>query len=386
MSARTLKILAWHGFLTEFKLYAPIAILYFESVTGSFSLATAVMATGIIASTALEVPTGILSDRIGRKQTMILSAAGFVLYVLLMALAPNSAFLFAASLMAGLSDALASGNNNALLYETVKTAPSKQSFNETMGHLNALSQLALGLSAVGGGLLLWTGFSMSFLLWLSLIPQIMRTALCFFIVEPPHVSSQHSNIFHDLREAVTMFRKNPRLQLLTIANSIQFGIGEAAHRFGPAFFRTVWPLWAINAFSSARYILGALGFRLAAPVIAKWGEVRVLIGGSGLMAFFGILSVLLHNIASPPLVYMNSLLHGPNAVSREHLMQQMFTDRQRATMGSLAEFCSSLLTAGAIFVLGIIADRHGPAAAFLLAMILRLPVLWLYGRLFRHAL
>lgn len=382
--ARAVNLFTAHAFLSEFKLYAPVAVLYFETVTGSFTAAMAIVAAGILASTVLEVPTGMLSDRIGRKATMIMGAISFCLYVLFMALAQDGPTLLLATLMAGLSDALVSGNNNALLYESLDPADRPTSYPRALARAGSAMQIALGVSAIGGGLVLLAGGDYRLLVWLSLLPQILRVILCFFVTNPPREPSQHNNIFTGLRDAVRLFVTIPRLRLMTVAGALQFGIGEAAHRFIPAFYQTVWPVWAISALSILRNFLSALGFRLAGRIIRKFGDVRVLFVSASLMTLSGLAAGIIQNVFSPFLMYMNSLFYPPGAVAREHLLQQDFTDDQRATMGSLAEFCASLVTALMAVLLGWLADTINPATAFLTAMILRLPVIGLYWRLFRH--
>jgi len=72
---RNIRLLALFNFLLDFRLYAPIMVIYFEQITHSYTLAMSVLAATMLASAALELPTGIFSDRVGRRTTIIAGAA-----------------------------------------------------------------------------------------------------------------------------------------------------------------------------------------------------------------------------------------------------------------------------------------------------------------------
>jgi MFS family permease len=80
MVKKNIKILTWFNFFTDFKLYAPIAIIYFAQVTGSYALGMSVFSIVFITSAVAELPTGILSDFVGRRKTMIFGALSAVIY------------------------------------------------------------------------------------------------------------------------------------------------------------------------------------------------------------------------------------------------------------------------------------------------------------------
>src|SRR4051812_3867990 len=121
-AARNVKRLSWFNFCSDFRLYSPIAILYFSEMGGSFARGSAVFAIVMVASAAFEVPTGIWSDRVGRRRTLLAGAlASFVsvtLYALAASVRGSFVVLVFGALLEGLSRSLFSGNNDALLYES----------------------------------------------------------------------------------------------------------------------------------------------------------------------------------------------------------------------------------------------------------------------------
>jgi len=78
-----IKILAAHTFLRYFTAFSSFAILYFIQITDSYSAGMAVFAVREISTAFLEIPTGILSDRIGRKNTIFLGSISMFLSLLI---------------------------------------------------------------------------------------------------------------------------------------------------------------------------------------------------------------------------------------------------------------------------------------------------------------
>jgi MFS family permease len=79
-SKQNITLLAWHNFFTDFKLYSAVAILYFTHVTGSLALGMSIFSIASIADAVFEVPTGILSDMVGRKNTIVLGSLASIAY------------------------------------------------------------------------------------------------------------------------------------------------------------------------------------------------------------------------------------------------------------------------------------------------------------------
>src|SRR5215211_3493333 len=76
--SRNITLLGWFNFWAEFRPYGPIAILYYAQVSGSYALAMSVFSVAQLAQSVFEVPTGVYSDMIGRKRTVIYGAVAGV--------------------------------------------------------------------------------------------------------------------------------------------------------------------------------------------------------------------------------------------------------------------------------------------------------------------
>ena len=80
----------------------------------------------------MEIPTGIFSDKIGRKKTIILSSLLFFITSFIWAFAgslDNVLLLYVGAVIFGISDAFLSGTNEALMFETMEELKKEDNFD-----------------------------------------------------------------------------------------------------------------------------------------------------------------------------------------------------------------------------------------------------------------
>ena len=85
LARRNIRLLMFFNFFEDFLPYSVFAILIFAEIGGSFTAGAAAFSVTMLTTVIFEVPTGIVSDLVGRKGTMVLgagfSAAGMMCYV-----------------------------------------------------------------------------------------------------------------------------------------------------------------------------------------------------------------------------------------------------------------------------------------------------------------
>jgi len=62
------------NFLACFRPHWPIAVLYYQSITGSYASSMIIFSIIFLSQAILEVPTGLASDLLGRRKTMVAGA------------------------------------------------------------------------------------------------------------------------------------------------------------------------------------------------------------------------------------------------------------------------------------------------------------------------
>lgn len=115
-----IKIMGTLNLLMDFKLYGAFAIIYYTQITGSMMLGMSIFSITMIASAILEFPTGLIADKIGRKNTVILGCINSLIYAIILAFSNSYMGLICVAIFEGLERAFFSGNNQAFIYDTLK--------------------------------------------------------------------------------------------------------------------------------------------------------------------------------------------------------------------------------------------------------------------------
>lgn len=378
---RNVKLLALFNFFTDFSFYSAILVIYFAKVTGSFTLAMSLFAVTMISSALFELPTGLFSDLIGRKKTMVLGAICAILANTFYAVGISYWFLFIGALFEGMQRAWYSGNNDALLHDTLSSLGKKHLYDEYLGKLSSMFQIASAIAIILGGLMATWSFSV--VMWLSVVPAFICFIIAVMVKEPQVYEKSSGNIFSHLKLSAFSLWKNPKLRLLSINSVLSFAVGESTYQFRSAFINTLWPLWAVGISKVLSSIGAAISYWFSSWVIKKLGAFRLLFLSNVYSKFVNIVSVGWVTILSPVLLATTSVFYGSTSVAKSALMQKEFTDQQRATMGSLNSFLGNLFFGLAAILLGYCADKLGARWALMIAYVATLPTVWINWYLFK---
>ena len=374
---RNIYLIAAHNFLIDFRLFAPIAVLYFAKVSGSYALAMSVFSAMFLSAALFEIPTGVLSDRLGRKWTLVIGTVAILLGMVLYALAHSYIFLLAGAVLEGFSRALYSGNNNALLHDTLEQMGEKDAYHRFLGKVSSLFQIAAAIAAIIGGLL--ASISFELVMWLSVIPQVINVVTCLFVIEPKKISVNEGNIFKDLPLAIKHLNRNKKVRRLSFARMVFDGLGDSAFEFQVTFYSLLWPTWALGIARAIANTSGAISFWISGALIDRFKAFPLLIGEAITIPVIKSLAVIFPTPASPAVMASGSILYGSASIAGESLLQKEYTDTQRATLGSLISFGGSIINAITSLGIGLIADKWGIVTAFISAQLLLMSLSAVYA-------
>jgi hypothetical protein len=297
------------------------------------------------------------------------------------AIGMNYLILFIGALFEGLYRSWYSGNNEALLYETLAETNKKEEYDNYLGKTSSFFQVASGTGMILGGIIAVWSFSVT--MWLSVIPQVICLLIAFKLIEPKKQIRESSNIYSHLTTSLAKIWSNRKLRLLSINSVIGYAIGESTYQFRSAFVNTIWPLWAVG-FSKVLPSVGAgIGYWYSGRIIKKFGAFKLLLVSNIFSKIINIFSLVFVTVFSPILMSSTSLFFGVNNVAESKLMQKEFTDEKRATLGSISSFFGNFAFGIFAIILGLFADKFGPTMALLFASIISLPTLIINWSLFK---
>lgn len=385
---RNIPLMAAVSFFAQFRFYYPVAVLMYHAITGSYALAMSVFAVLSTSILIFEIPTGILSDKWGRKPLLILESICIFIATLFYAIAFSSDhgiyWLYTGAVIYGGVVASRTGNREAILYETLDYYKKQKSFAKIHGRMYSMSQSALACSGIVGGGLLWAGFTFQHLALFTLIPLAINICLTFFLIEPKKHSAKKEHSFKHLVKAGKLLIKRPRLRWYALAATFRYGLGMSSHTFMPGFIASVWPVWAAPLFRTAQHGLGAVSFWFSGAIIKKFGPLKILWGTSVYGGLFSFTAYLLQNAFAPILLLLTQIGYAPAKTADGALQQENFTEKQRSTMGSLISFMTEILTSIAAILVGYLADIMGPAEALMILLMLKIiPVNLIYAHIYK---
>lgn len=132
--------------------WLPVFFLYMSS-TLSVDQAIVLESIYYAAVVALEVPSGYLSDRIGRRPTLVLAMMAWAAASIVFASTATFAAFVAAQVLMAAGMALNSGTDEALLYDSLTALDRTDEFVSIEARARARARLATGLAALVGGAL-----------------------------------------------------------------------------------------------------------------------------------------------------------------------------------------------------------------------------------------
>lgn len=378
-----IKLMTWFNLCVDFTLYGPIAILYFSNITGSYALGLSIFSIEMISSSLFELPTGVLSDYIGRRKTVIYGALCAVMAVVFYAIGINYWYLVIGSIFAGLARSFYSGNNGALLHESLRENNQEDEYAEYTGKVSSMFQIALAISALLGGIISYWSFPV--VMWLSVVPRLVGFFIALKLIETKLLDTKsENNIFAHLRESISNFKLNKELRSLSLASILSHGIEETMHQFKAAFITTLWPVWAVGISSTLSHVWATIGFRTGAYISKRFGLLKVLYAGSVFNRIFSLIIIATANIVTPLIMPFTSFTYGVSSVAKDTLFQKHFTNHQRATMGSLNSLAGSLFFGIFAIVFGAIADKIHPTNALIIGEILMFSVVYIYWKMYKN--
>ena len=349
-----------------FKLYylfsavwplAALAIVFFQKITGSYAFALGVFSIVNIVQSVAEVPTGVISDKIGRRKTMILSSALTALAYIIFALAGTFAYkylLILGAVIWAVADAFASGTDDALMYETMEELNKADEYDIVYARSKTFDQIGMGMGALIAAVVTYF-YSLATLAWVSVAFSVIPIVVCSRFVEPKIHNGEDCTSMKHFITAIKAFLQNKKLRMLSTIQMLSRGISFAGHRFEGAYFNMLIPTWAVNVARIIKQTCGAISFHVA-PYFRRFGFYQILVASTIGMTIIKSTAVILNNFATPFIQSCVNIFWGTTSTAESALLQKELSPKQRATMGSIVSLLGGILSAVIYVLVGVVAD------------------------------
>lgn len=169
----------------------------------------------------LEIPTGILADKWGRKRMMIWNAFFGCLEFAILIFAHSFWQFAAAILLAGIGRAMSSGSENALLYDSLRSGGRECHFEKYLGRVNTIDFTAVIIASLYGSIL---GARFGYVLdyRLSVVSMLISLFASFSLKEPAssEIPEEPVPVREYVRFSIGFFRGNPDVCLVLLAGMV----------------------------------------------------------------------------------------------------------------------------------------------------------------------
>ncbi|MEL6946585.1 MAG: TCR/Tet family MFS transporter [Pseudomonadota bacterium] len=308
---------------------------------------------------------GLLSDRYGRRPVLLVSLAGLTVDYILLALAPNLAWLVIARILAGLFSATVSTANAYIADVTPKEGRAA-----AFGILGAAFGVGFTVGPLIGGVL--GGIDLQYPFWAAAALSFGNFVFGYFML--PESLPPEKRTAMDLKKAnpfsaILYIRRYAALAILMTALLLT-GLAQQG-------LQGIWVLWSQAQFSwgvtEAGYSLAWVGVCMAFVqgylvriVVPKFGERRVVYGGFLISTIsFAFLPLITEGWMIYPAIFVHIIGWGTAGPALNAVMSQNVPDTEQGLLqGTIASVNTVAMVIGPTFATWIFSMSVGEAPLF----------------------
>ncbi|MCK9486234.1 MAG: MFS transporter [Dehalococcoidia bacterium] len=379
---RNLRILPWWWVVRWAWLGEGVWVIYLLEerglTIGQVLLFEALYSAVIIVT---ELPSGMVSDRFGRRISLVLGSMAAVAGMLAFGAGASLLVLLAAYAFLALAESSHSGADTSMLYDSLKATGRDQRFTAWHGRLNAVIALSIGGFTVVGSLMTnWVP------LWVPIVLSGALSApaivLAWVLHEPPRQDERHPYLQTGVRAVQVLLRSRAMLTvtgLMTVTTLAIALMGVLQQRY---LLDAGVPVWGIGLFVAGQMGLAAVGSWMAEPV-GRWLPLRHIFWAMPALSAVSLVAAVSGNVWLYPLFIFPSFGWNVMFPHVTDYLARRVTDSLRSTLMSASNMISAVCNIGFVSATGLAIDRTGMTgtlivvAAGLLAAVAFLYLAWL---------
>ena len=372
-----------YAFISSFALTRGIFLLYL-AYRGLSASEIAVYSIMLNAMTALcEVPTGILGDKIGTRNSVMSGCILLALHAVIMANTRNHIILIVMGGMEGIAYTFVSGSDSALLYEILEERDEQKDYLSINSKLLALQSVTMGIMIFAGGVLARYSWELVYYIQAS----AMFTAMLMLSkitnkknpysqknAQPkknPHAAGNEGYRQKSADRWKSFIKYNPRIVfvIFVLGFSICDGVFCGYYNMNQLVFSKVGiSIAVIGTFFSASYFINSAAYILVDFILRKINRKQIFI--YGLLVQSVILFILVF-VTDKGVFLVISIIACfiPEIIFAvaDSIVQDYIISEYRATMLSIVSMVRTGVTAICYGGMGVMFDRV-PVRAFLLGI------------------
>ncbi|KGX84576.1 major facilitator transporter [Pontibacillus litoralis JSM 072002] len=344
------------GFMGNFFFERGIWILYLSSM--GLSLFQIGILQSVLSATmfVMEMPTGVISDKIGRKRALLLGHIFLIFYFSVFLVSTDFWLFFLGHVFYGIGLSFISGTDQAMLYDSLKEQKLEHKYGKSIGYYNALVITALALSMAMGGFL--SELSWNYVFVAGIVTQIIAMIINLFLKPPSIVESGDegvSSIKDIVGEAKEFITFNGAFRFLVISISTFVAITSVFYMYGQELLNQQgMSVKNISLLFAGMAIIQAVVSILSPQLADRYSGKKVLIITFLTIGFLYLLIPINNIFLLVSFIIINCMFEAVGVVSSKIINDEL-NSKTRATLLSLISLLDSILMFLAFPLIGFLA-------------------------------
>lgn len=335
-------------------LVAPVYSLVLLSRGAILSTLSLCVAAQMVTVVLLEVPSGVMSDLLGRRRLFVASCLSALAAYLVMLVGDGLPAMVLACVLRGVSQAAASGTLDALYVEDALREGGNAALERAVSSLQLIEGLGAVVAALAAGPLVAAdpGYGLVLVIAVALEGLLAVYALAFVREAPAQGDRQRGMrvVVEQVRGVWELVRgSDDLLPVMLLFAVLGMTLGAAETYWQSSYAQLVDPelLWSVSVVSCLGYGAANLGVWLSGraweavsherPMRDRWSAlVACRVAGAALLAALGAIGSPAPFALAYALVY---LVAGAGNVMDASIVQASVGNAQRASVSSLTSLC-----------------------------------------------
>lgn len=347
----------WPIFVTDKKGFSIVAL-------GIFQVAM------IMSRFIFEIPSGILSDKIGRVKVLIFSVMALIVSNLFIYFGSSIFLVCIAYVFFGMGTSFISGTLEAFLYDSLKANKLENKYKQINTNLYFMTMISFAVAMTIGGLI--SRIDMSLMYIINIAVLIFGIITCLFMKEPPQMNQNNSTVKNIINSSISILKNNMHLIYLISFITLTTAVNTFAWNFSQKQFSIA---GMPNEYISIESIITTLIYGLAAKLgyffEKKFGKMTTSVFTASILVFplilFGSTMNIYLMLFSLTLISVSASFATP--IFSDYINKEV--NSSRSTIISIESFISGVFTLLCSVLLGLIQNI---GLSFVIIGIIAIPI------------
>lgn len=211
---RNINLMYFISSLMWARFYIPVIALFYIASQVPLEQFAIIMSVFALATLVLEIPSGVIADILGKKNTMIVATLFYIIELVIISFMNGFWPFLIAKIISGIGVALMSGTQSALIFDSLKKLNKTSEHKKISGKRTMYTNISTAFIFIIGGVLFSIDPKLPAIISIPFI--IIGLILMLFLKEPYHNDKKltfHNSVNH-LKESWIFFKSNKDIQFL----------------------------------------------------------------------------------------------------------------------------------------------------------------------------